>query len=100
MCTAISYKIGGRLFGRNLDVEHSYGESVILTPRNFTLSFRKRDNVARHYAFIGTGIERLGYPLYFDGVNEHGLCIAGLNFVGNARYFPAQNKKINISTRH
>ena len=27
-----------------------------------------------------------GYPLYYDGVNEKGLAMAGLNFVGNACY--------------
>ena len=85
MCTAISYERGGRLFGRNLDVDRPYGESVIITPKDYTLSFRKRESIAHHYAFIGAGIERRGYPLYFDGVNEHGLCIAGLNFVKNAR---------------
>ncbi len=26
------------------------------------------------------------YPLYYDAVNEKGLGIAGLNFVGNAHY--------------
>ena len=97
MCTAISYELGGRLFGRNLDVDLLYGESVIVTPRNFTLSFRKRESIKRHYAFIGAGIESRGYPLYFDGVNEHGLCIAGLNFVENAFYFPADDSKINIT---
>ncbi len=30
------------------------------------------------------------YPLYYDGVNEKGLAMAGLNFVGNSYY----NKKI------
>ena len=97
MCTAISYERGGRLFGRNLDVDRLYGESVIITPRSFTLSFRKTKNVTRHYAFIGAGVEERGYPLYFDGVNEHGLCIAGLNFVDNARYFPADESKTNIT---
>lgn len=29
------------------------------------------------------------YPLYYEAVNEKGLGIAGLNFVGNAQY----NKK-------
>ena len=97
MCTAISYERGCRLFGRNLDIDRFYDESIIVTPRNFTLSFRKRDNVARHYAFIGAGIKNRGYPLYFDGVNEHGLCIAGLNFVKNACYLPADASKINIT---
>lgn len=27
-----------------------------------------------------------GYPLYYDAMNEKGLCMAGLNFVGNAAY--------------
>ena len=27
-----------------------------------------------------------GYPLYYDAVNEKGLGMAGLNFVGNAAY--------------
>lgn len=26
------------------------------------------------------------YPLFYDGMNEKGLAIAGLNFVGNAVY--------------
>ena len=26
------------------------------------------------------------YPLYYDAMNEKGLCMAGLNFVGNAAY--------------
>ena len=97
MCTAISYERGGRLFGRNLDVDRPYGESVIITPKDYTLSFRKRESIVHHYSFIGAGIESRGYPLYFDGVNEHGLCIAGLNFVKNARYFPADDSKINVT---
>ncbi len=30
-----------------------------------------------------------GFPLYFDGVNEHGLAVAGLRFT-EARYAPAE----------
>ena len=26
------------------------------------------------------------YPLYYDACNENGLCMAGLNFPGNAIY--------------
>lgn len=35
---------------------------------------------------IGMAIIQEGYPLYYDAVNEHGLCMAGLNFPGNAFY--------------
>ena len=35
MCTAISLKAMGHYFGRNLDLDHSYNESVVITPRNY-----------------------------------------------------------------
>jgi len=97
MCTAVTTNKRNRLFGRNLDVEKSYGEEVIITPRSFTISFRKTDNIPRHHAIIGAGIVGRGYPLYFDGANEHGLAMAGLNFVGNAKYSPPKENKINIT---
>lgn len=37
------------------------------------------------------------YPLYYDAVNEEGLAIAGLNFVGNAYYNERQLNKENIA---
>ena len=37
---------------------------------------------------IGMAHIQNDYPLYYDAVNEKGLCIAGLNFVGNAVYPP------------
>lgn len=84
MCTAISYPAGNHYFGRNLDLEHSFGESVIVTPRSFRFDFRCGSVISKHYAFIGIGIVEDGYPLYYDAVNERGLCVAGLNFDGYA----------------
>ena len=37
------------------------------------------------------------YPLYYDAVNEKGLGIAGLNFVGNAHYKKPVDGKDNIT---
>lgn len=34
---------------------------------------------------IGMAYVAEEYPLYYDAVNEKGLCIAGLNLVGNCR---------------
>lgn len=78
MCTALKYK---QIMGRNFDYEVSYGEEIVQIPRN------KYDNI---YSIIGictmytdsNGV----YPLLYDGMNEHGLCMAGLAFVGNAYY--------------
>ena len=39
-----------------------------------------------HYAIIGMAHVAGDYPLYYDAVNEKGLGMAGLNFVGNAVY--------------
>jgi choloylglycine hydrolase len=39
-----------------------------------------------HYAMVGVATVIDNYPLYYDAANEHGLCIAGLNFPGNACY--------------
>ena len=94
MCTAISI---GSFSGRNLDVDKGYGEELIITPRGYTLPFRKADNIPEHPAFIGIGAVKRGYPLYFDAVNEHGLYIAGLNYVANAHYLPGSSDKINLA---
>ena len=42
--------------------------------------------VTSHYAIIGMAHVAGDYPLYYDAVNEKGLAMAGLNFVGNAVY--------------
>ena len=86
MCTAISVTVKDNYFGRNLDFEHSFGEKVIITSRNFKFSFRNGKKIEKHYAIIGMGIERKGFPLYFDATNEAGLSAAGLNFPYSARY--------------
>ena len=85
MCTSIHFN---NFFGRNLDLDFSYGEQVIITPRNFPFSFRTLEEIPSHYAIVGMGIISRGYPLYFDAMNEKGLCMAGLNFPDNACYLP------------
>lgn len=46
---------------------------------------------------IGTASVPDGYPLYYDAVNEKGLCMAGLNFVGNAFYGEKNHAKVNLA---
>lgn len=86
MCTAATYQTKDFYFGRTLDYEFSYHEEVTITPRNFPLSFRHTKTMTEHYAIIGMAYVAGGYPLYYDAVNEKGLGMAGLNFVGNAVY--------------
>lgn len=86
MCTAVTYKTRDFYFGRTLDNDFSYREEVTVTPRNFPLVFRSGMVLEKHRAIIGMAYVAEGYPLYYDAVNENGLCMAGLNFVGNAVY--------------
>ncbi len=98
MCTAIVFKGKNCYFGRNLDLEYSYNETVTITPRNFKLSFRKTEDVCTHYAIIGMAYVKHEYPLYYDAINEKGLGVTGLNFPYNAHYFEEKDNKINIAS--
>lgn len=97
MCTAISYKASEHYFGRNLDLEHSYNENIIIVPRKYSFNFRRVISIENHYAMIGMGIVVDNYPLYFDATNERGLSIAGLNFPENAVYYEEVHEKENIA---
>lgn len=101
MCTAITYKTQDTYFGRNLDLELSYGEEVVITPRNFPLAFRHLAPLTTHFAIIGMATvapsDGQPYPLYYDAINEHGLGIAGLNFPGNAVYHPVTDGRDNLA---
>lgn len=97
MCTAITYKTDDHYFGRNLDLEYSYEETVTITPRNYPFSFRKMGWLSAHYAMIGMAYVVDNYPLYYDATNEKGLSMAGLSFPGNAFYPEYQPEKDNIT---
>lgn len=86
MCTAATYKTKDFYFGRTLDYDFSYGDEVVVMPRCFELKFRCGRVIKSHYAMIGMAHIVNDEPLYYDAVNEKGLGMAGLNFVGNAVY--------------
>lgn len=97
MCTAISFKTKDHYFGRNLDLEYSYHETVTVTPRNFKFSFHKVKSLDSHYAIIGMAFVNSNYPLYYDATNEKGLSMAGLNFPGFAKYNEVDKNKDNVA---
>ena len=98
MCTAVTYRTKDFYFGRTLDYEHAFGEEVTVTPRNFPFLFREAAPMASHYAIIGMAHVVAGYPLYYDAINEKGLCMAGLNFVGNAFFRQKEENRDNIAS--
>lgn len=92
MCTCATYATKDHYFGRNLDLEFSYEESVTIAPRNFPIPFRTKETMTHHHAIIGMAFVAGGFPLYYDATNEYGLSMAGLNFPGNG-YFPEKDSK-------
>lgn len=97
MCTAATYHTKNFYMGRTLDYEFSYGEQIVITPRQYPIDFRYEGHLSSHYAIIGMAHVAQEYPLYYDAVNEKGLGMAGLNFVGNACYAEPKEDAVNVS---
>lgn len=97
MCTAATYKTKDFYFGRTLDYDFSYGDEVTITPHNYPFIFRYAGRLDSHYAIIGMAHVADDYPLYYDAVNDKGLGMAGLNFVGNAVYQEVAEGKQNVA---
>jgi choloylglycine hydrolase len=98
MCTALSISADNHYFGRNLDLPYHYEESVTITPRNYHITLRHRPAIHTHYAIIGIATVVNGFPLYYDGVNEYGVCMAALNFPGNAVYMQASEQDSAVAS--
>ena len=84
MCTSLS--LNNKYFGRNLDLEYTFGEQIIITPRSYRLDFKMQPTTKHHLALIGIGTIAEDYPLYAEAINEKGLYMAGLYFPDNAFY--------------
>ncbi len=97
MCTAVSFKTKDHYFGRNLDLEYHYNETVTISPRNYPFHFRKLQALKSHYAMVGIATVDSNYPLYYEATNEKGLSVAGLNFPDNADYKPSNKNANNIA---
>ena len=74
--------------GRNYDYETSYDETIATMPRN---------EHGNKYCMIGICAGMIKeYPLWYDAMNEHGLCMSALAFTGNAHYNKNFENKDNI----
>lgn len=96
MCTCITYKNGDNYFGRNLDLEYSFDEKVVITPRNYKFTLNNGEEFFQSKALIGMATVVNNVPLYAEATNESGLSIAGLNFPGNAYYGEKKDNMINL----
>lgn len=54
MCTSIVYSSNNHhYFGRNLDLEISFGEHPVITPRNYEFQYRKLPNKRQNMPWLG-----------------------------------------------
>lgn len=90
MCTCIAMRRGNWLFGRNMDIERSFGERAVTVPRGYKMPYKLVKGSEKRLAMLGTAAIVQGVPLFADAVNEKGLCAAALRFEGNAHYFAQQ----------
>ena len=98
MCTSIAMKTNDFYFGRTMDLDYEFHTSVVITPRNYPIAFRRSSVLRRHNALIGMASVVDDYPLYAEAANEKGLCMAALNFPDNAYYPQEENpRKTNVS---
>lgn len=97
MCTAITYTTKDHYFGRNLDLDYSHHEQIIMTPRNYEIQMRCEKTIKEHYAMIGIGTIQDNYPLYYEATNEKGLSMAGLNFPNQTTYSKIHPNQLNIT---
>ncbi|WP_297819371.1 choloylglycine hydrolase [uncultured Lactobacillus sp.] len=98
MCTSIIYSSNNHYFGRNLDLEVTFGQKVVVMPRNYKIKMKRVNDIENHYAIVGMAAVEDGFPLFFDAANEKGLGMAGLAYADRATYMPAKEDKKNIAS--
>ena len=98
MCTAVNDLSKIHLFGRTLDLEYTLNEQVVITPRRFVLDFLHEGRCYDHYAIIGAAHISGGRPLYYDGMNEKGLCAAALRLPALTVYHEKREDRQNLAS--
>ena len=97
MCTSIRFNRTDHYFGRTLDVEFSFHEQVVITPRRRVFHLKNGTDLTTQYALIGIAAVQQDIPLYYEAANEAGLAMAGLNFPGLACYHAPKEGFDNIT---
>lgn len=97
MCTFFTYKKDDFFVGRNMDIEYSFGEKVVIAPRKYPWKWKLEKSSLSSFALIGMANVTDNVPLYAEAVNEYGLCMASLNFPKSAKYFEAKEGKLNLA---
>ena len=98
MCTAIFDSKFGLYFGRTLDLECSFGERVMRVGRGEALRFIHMGELICKHSIIGMAYDSGAQPLFYDAVNDAGLCAAALNFPNYAKYRDSRGGALNLAS--
>ena len=79
MCTAVSFTKGRRFLARNLDHTEDFSCGIAVIPRGYRHPCEIIPHFESKYAIVGIASVIDGEPLLFDGMNERGIAVAGLN---------------------
>lgn len=96
MCIVIIYVLKDYYFGRNFDYEIFYNEVVIIMLRNYKFLFWEVGNLDYYFVIIGIVVGIVDYLFYYDVINEKGLGMVGLNFLGYVDYKKIEEGKENV----
>ena len=99
MCTSLKLKYKERyVFGRNLDLEYHFNEGAIALNESYLMKYKFLKEEKANKEILGIGSLLDDYPLFAEAMNGDGLCIAGLNYPGNAYYHEnIEENKINLA---
>lgn len=97
MCTVTVYRSDRTCFGRNMDIDVSFGEQVVNVPKGHVFQLKNGSSFTSRYAVTGMASVVKDVPLFADGFNEKGVAGAGLNFPGSAYYGEAVQDRENLA---
>lgn len=98
MCISVSFKTEDHYFGRNLDLEYTYYETVTVTPRNKEFQFRHMGRSDHHYAIISMAFVVGGNLRHYEEANKIGQSISRQYFPDNSHYFNPKNCRDNVAS--
>lgn len=93
MCTSFKLKYKDNyVFGRNLDLEYHFNEGVIGVDSSYFMNYKLEKGAVLNKRLFGIGSLVDDYPLFAEAMNDKGLCIAGLNYPNNCKYFDKEQE--------
>ncbi|MDO5721128.1 MAG: linear amide C-N hydrolase [Actinomycetaceae bacterium] len=101
MCTTFCYRpqaVKGAYFGRSMDIDCSFGEHLVVSPRAAKRSYKHLDNPpTTQMSLMGMASVVNETALYAEAISESGLYCAGLNFPRTAHYGKPISGAINLA---